>query len=718
MKRDHWKQKLRWRFFEKRNISVFWKYLCMNICLLLLSVIALVASNQFAVKELTRENLATMQISLEQNAERLVNTLYQNYAIPRAVENTRYYNYFNGLSDDEPDSKYIPALTFLQNALQSQVTLQGANVECLLYLPKTKNICGTNLLYPSARICFETGIRFGKMEPDVVYAQLQENHGIVFLPMQEVSIEGDVPQNCLTLIINPVNSVISVMTLYSEQMILDYIGMPSLPEGTYLRLTDSAGATIYEYPHLITNEELKKTYELQSSDSNLLGMKVTIWVPQSYFQGLLQPSYQIGISLIILTVLAGLVLSLLFSNVSVMPLRELLVNHGPELEQISGSNELQNLDRLIMHTRHEAAGIRNMLAQNLLMRVFSGGILSDSEELELGRITQIKQNYRVALLHTSEKNNHGLAKFLQQYDKDLVYAFPLNRRECGALLLDTVELLTEFRNHVMAFRETTLEGTDMLCCGISAPAQGFNGLHLAVRQARIVMPQNGGIEEYQVDRPAANNISWLQHERMYQYIFSNDEEQAVALLEKIAQNTNHHNAMEVFYNIRFVIRCAAEEVDLRLTRDQQPDFMPSLLPRENIRRLGLMLHQVFLLVQQKHETFADSLQNQILEYLRENYVDDRLCAASVSEVFEIPENRAYELVRRATGMSFNEYLLSLRMRKAATLLCSTQDSIRDIAVSCGYPAESTFYRVFKKFYGIPPAQYRRGVFSADQENEM
>lgn len=718
MRRTQRKQKFQWRLFSNRDVSVFWKYLCMNICLLLLSVIALIASNQFAVNELTEENLATMQISLEQNTDRMVNTLYQNYAIPKAVENTRYYNYFSGLSDDEPDAKYIPALTFLQNALQSQVALQSANVECLLYLPKTKNICGTNLLYPSAQECFESGVRYEYMDPAEVYTLLQKNHGIVFLPMQEVSIEGDVPQKCLTLVINPVNSVISVMTLYSEQMVLDYIGMPTLPEGTYLRLTDGSGDVVYEYPQQITDNDLRKTYELSSADSNVLGMQVTIWVPQSYFQELLQPSYHIGIALIVLTVLVGLVLSLLFSNVSVMPLRELILNHSAELDQMSGNNELHNLDRLIMNTRHEAADIRNMLAQNLLMRAFSGGILSDTEELELNRIAQLKQNYRVALLHTTEKNNHLLVHYLQQHDKDLLYVFPLNRRECGVLLLDRPELLLEFRSQVTEFQETSMNGMDLLCCGISASAQGLSGLHLAVRQSRIVMPQHSGIEEYQSDRPAASNISWLQHERMYQCIFSNDEEQAIALLEQIAQNTSHHNAMEVFYNIRFVIRCAAEEVDLQLARDQQPEFLPSLLPRENIRRLELMLHQVFLLNQQKHETFADSMQNQILEYLRDNFSDDRLCAGSVSEAFGIPENKAYELVRRATDMSFNEYLLSLRMRKAANLLCSTQDSIRDIAATCGYPAESTFYRVFKKFYGIPPAQYRRGVLSADGEDEM
>lgn len=705
-----------WKILEKRNISVFWKYLCMNICLLLLSVTALVASNQYAVKELTRENLATAQISLEQNTERLANTLYQNYAIPNSVENTRFFGYFSDLTDDEPYAKYIPALTFLQNALQNQVTLYSVDLECLLYLPKTKNICGNNRIYPLATDCFEKGVFFEHIRSEEILTLLEKNHGIVFLPMQEVSIEGEIPQQFMTLIINPTDSTISIMTLYSEQMVLEYTGMASLPENTCLQLKDSSGSVIFEYPKSSSEMNRNGFYELTSSASNLLGINVTIWIPQSYFQELLRPSYEIGIMLVIVTILVGLFLSLLFSNVSVLPLRQLISSHSPEAETIRGSNEIQYLDQLIFTTRYEASGIRSMLTQSLMMRAFSGGILSDREELELNRIEQLKHGYRIALLHTAENHNLVVVNHLQKFNLNEVYCVMLNRREAGVLLLDNPEILGEFRNVVETIGGADVGDFPQLCCGISAPAQGLDNLHLAVRQARMIMPQNGGIEEYRSDRPAPSNISWLQHERMYQCIFANDEEQAMTLLDQIVKNASHHNAMEIFYNIRFVIRCAAEEVELELTRDQQPEFLPSLLPKENIRRLGLMLHQVFLLNQQKHETFADSIQNQIMEYLRENFCDDRLCAGVVSAQFDIPENRTYELVRSATGMSFNEYVLSLRMRKAATLLCSTQDGIRDIAAACGYPAESTFYRVFKKFHGVPPAQYRRGILPDESEN--
>ena len=705
--------RFKWGSVKSGDVSVFWKYLCMNASLILLSVFALILSNHLALKELTKETLATMQITLERNTDMLADTLYQTYSIPSAVENTRYYGYFSEMTDDEPDLKYIPALVQMQKALRNQLSAKNESIECLLYLPDTKNIVGKTMLYPSAEKCFETGIQYVNYSAEEFCDLLEQNRGVEFFPMQEISIGGNTPNNCLTLVIKPVDSTISVISLYSEQMLLERLGMLALPEESYLRLEDNLGTVLYEYPGSIDNQIQESSYTLSTIGSKL-GIRATVMISQSYFREILKPSYQIGISLVVITVLIGTALSLLFSNISVSPLRHLLQLHNPDGEKILNGNEISHLDRLILITRNEASDVRNMLADSLLMRVFSGSILSDAEELELNRIKQLNCSYRVALLHTSESQNLNVVNHLQQFDRNEMYCVILNRRESGILLLDTPEILGEFREAVKVLSGTEAEGLSPLCCGISAPAQGLENLHLAVRQARMIMPQNGGIEEYRSDRPMASNISWLQHERMYQCIFSNDEQQAMALLEQIALKTGHSNAMEVFYNIRFVIRCAAEEVELELPREQQPEFLPSMLPRENIRRLGLMLHQVFLLNQQKHDTFADTLQNQVLEYLRENFHDDRLCAAVVAEKFNIPEKRAYELVRNAAGMSFNEYVLSLRMRKAAELLCTTSDGVREIATACGYAAESTFYRAFKKYHGVPPAQYRRNGPLEDQ----
>jgi AraC-like DNA-binding protein len=81
--------------------------------------------------------------------------------------------------------------------------------------------------------------------------------------------------------------------------------------------------------------------------------------------------------------------------------------------------------------------------------------------------------------------------------------------------------------------------------------------------------------------------------------------------------------------------------------------------------------------------------------------------ASISAHFSISKNKVYEIVKSACSTGLNDYILSIRMKKAGNLLYSTQLSVGDVALQCGYLAESTFYRVFKKYHGVTPIQYRQ-----------
>ena len=208
-------------------------------------------------------------------------------------------------------------------------------------------------------------------------------------------------------------------------------------------------------------------------------------------------------------------------------------------------------------------------------------------------------------------------------------------------------------------------------------------------------------------RIGGSSVSWLQHERLYQSISANDEDETIRLLQVIAGQTNHANAREAFYNIRFVLRSAAEEMNVEIDADHDIDYLPNLLPRENIRNLANMVRYLFNCVREKKQENADDLHYRMLEFVQQNLAEYELCAATVAEHFRIPEKKVYEAVRQKTGMTFKEYLTSLRMKKAADLLYTTKDSIADIAQSCGYRGSSTFYRLFQEYHGMAPGQYRK-----------
>lgn len=54
-----------------------------------------------------------------------------------------------------------------------------------------------------------------------------------------------------------------------------------------------------------------------------------------------------------------------------------------------------------------------------------------------------------------------------------------------------------------------------------------------------------------------------------------------------------------------------------------------------------------------------------------------------------------------------QYIIRRRIGEAQNLLISTDRSITDIALSCGYNNSNYFQSVFKNLVGMTPGQYRR-----------
>lgn len=63
--------------------------------------------------------------------------------------------------------------------------------------------------------------------------------------------------------------------------------------------------------------------------------------------------------------------------------------------------------------------------------------------------------------------------------------------------------------------------------------------------------------------------------------------------------------------------------------------------------------------------------------------------------------------KQSTGYSPIDYLIRIRLEKAASLLTETDASLRTISAGVGYKDVYYFSRLFKKKLGVSPAEYRR-----------
>ena len=95
-----------------------------------------------------------------------------------------------------------------------------------------------------------------------------------------------------------------------------------------------------------------------------------------------------------------------------------------------------------------------------------------------------------------------------------------------------------------------------------------------------------------------------------------------------------------------------------------------------------------------------------VNYIQRNYQR----ALTVEELADVSKlNRSYfsKLFKEVVGSTPQEFIIQLRLNKAAELMKASNASIGDISVRCGYPNQLHFSQAFKKCYGLPPREWRK-----------
>ncbi len=71
-------------------------------------------------------------------------------------------------------------------------------------------------------------------------------------------------------------------------------------------------------------------------------------------------------------------------------------------------------------------------------------------------------------------------------------------------------------------------------------------------------------------------------------------------------------------------------------------------------------------------------------------------------------NYLSHIIKRVSGMSFNDILGSLRIDHALKLLARPHARIIDVALDCGFSNERSFHRAFRRVTGKTPSEYLHG----------
>ena len=95
-------------------------------------------------------------------------------------------------------------------------------------------------------------------------------------------------------------------------------------------------------------------------------------------------------------------------------------------------------------------------------------------------------------------------------------------------------------------------------------------------------------------------------------------------------------------------------------------------------------------------------------YLDAHYGEPTLALEEVASSAQISPGYLSRLLKLETGFSFVDYLTRVRINKAVQMMNDPAVKVYEVAEAVGYQSQHYFSRAFKRVFGRPPMEYRKG----------
>ncbi len=145
---------------------------------------------------------------------------------------------------------------------------------------------------------------------------------------------------------------------------------------------------------------------------------------------------------------------------------------------------------------------------------------------------------------------------------------------------------------------------------------------------------------------------------------------------------------------------ALSDIYKRLENEGSPEICRSVC-------VGFLLESMKYIRQNKRE--EDYIINYILDYVDNHYADD-IYLNLFAEKLKLTGAYISSYFKEKMNVNLSDYVNNYRIKRAVELSANPQNKNKDIAVMVGLPNINTFIRLFKKYTGYTPGEYRKKHF--------
>jgi len=154
----------------------------------------------------------------------------------------------------------------------------------------------------------------------------------------------------------------------------------------------------------------------------------------------------------------------------------------------------------------------------------------------------------------------------------------------------------------------------------------------------------------------------------------------------------------------------SSSLSVHLSDVVEGDFLETIPSHKNINEYIEFIIEIVVKIRNLNVKSQVNKTEQIIEdavvYIEHNFTDSALSLEVVSEHLNISISYLSMLFSKMKGITFNKYLIKVRMEKAKELLKFTGEKIVNIAGMCGYKEVYYFSHSFKKYTSVSPKEFR------------
>jgi DNA-binding response OmpR family regulator/nitrogen-specific signal transduction histidine kinase len=107
-----------------------------------------------------------------------------------------------------------------------------------------------------------------------------------------------------------------------------------------------------------------------------------------------------------------------------------------------------------------------------------------------------------------------------------------------------------------------------------------------------------------------------------------------------------------------------------------------------------------------------------IDYIHTRMDRGDLSIESISEHLGISRVHFYRKIKSITGVTPQEFLKTVRLKYAASLISQKKLRVSEVAYMCGYRDVAYFSRSFKEFHGVTPTRYMDGKSYTGNQNSV